>query len=54
MVGTMKKEGRSREQILLSLSELPGMYIPSLMKMQLSERGEWIPDDETEAKGSFK
>jgi radical SAM superfamily enzyme YgiQ (UPF0313 family) len=30
------------------------MYIPSLMKMQLSERGEWIPDDETEAKGSFK
>ncbi len=52
MIGQGRKEGKSRGELLIELSELHGVYVPSLLDVKLSDKKEWIPN--LEAKGSYK
>ncbi|MGL1903075.1 MAG: TIGR03960 family B12-binding radical SAM protein [Fibrobacterales bacterium] len=45
MVGTMRKAGEKRESILKALSEIQGIYVPSLIPMEPNFLGEMAPVD---------
>lgn len=53
IVGEMRRAGAERMEILTKLAELTGIYVPSLMAMKLSDKNEWIPDEDSVAKGSY-
>lgn len=46
IVGTMRSQGASREEILRAVAAVKGVYVPALMPMQLSDRNEWVPGAE--------
>lgn len=54
IVGEGRRAGLDRVSILTQLAELKGIYVPSLMAVKLNEFGEWIPDTEAQAKGSYQ
>lgn len=54
IVGEGRRASKDRVSILTELAELKGIYVPSLMAIKLSDQGEWIPDTEAEAKGSYQ
>lgn len=53
IVGEGRRADKERTEILMELSELKGIYVPSLMAMKLNEFGEFIPDPDAQAKGSY-
>ncbi len=42
--GTLKRSGASRPEVLKALSEIPGVYVPSLVATTKNEYGEIVPD----------
>lgn len=53
IVGAGRRANKDRITILTELAELKGIYVPSLMAIKLNEHGEWIPDEDAVAKGSY-